>query len=73
MLESNLGLGDKHKPSDARDGMIFIPGGTFLMGSDKHYPEEAPLHRVTVDGFRIDRTRWRRRNTQLSPGADASN
>jgi sulfatase modifying factor 1 len=37
-------------------GMIFIPGGTFRMGSDKHYPEEAPVHRVTVEGFFIDRT-----------------
>ena len=26
------------------------------MGSDRHYPEEAPVHRVTVDGFWIDRT-----------------
>ena len=33
-----------------------VPGGTFRMGSDRHYPEEAPVHRVTVDGFRIDRT-----------------
>jgi sulfatase modifying factor 1 len=37
------------------EGMIWIPGGTFRMGSDKHYPEEAPAHRVTVDGFWIDR------------------
>ena len=36
--------------------MIRIPGGTFRMGSDEHYPEEAPVHRVTVDGFWIDRT-----------------
>jgi formylglycine-generating enzyme required for sulfatase activity len=36
--------------------MIWIPGGTFRMGSDKHYSEEAPAHRVTVDGFWIDRT-----------------
>jgi formylglycine-generating enzyme required for sulfatase activity len=34
--------------------MIWIPGGTFPMGSDKHYPEEAPVHRVTVDPFWID-------------------
>ena len=37
-------------------GMILIPGGTFPMGSNKHYPEEAPVHRVTVDPFFIDRT-----------------
>jgi sulfatase modifying factor 1 len=44
-----------HEPS-TRDGMIYVPGGTFRMGSDRHYPEEAPVHRVTVDGFWIDRT-----------------
>jgi formylglycine-generating enzyme len=36
--------------------MVWIPGGTFSMGSDRHYTEEAPVHRVTVDGFWIDRT-----------------
>jgi formylglycine-generating enzyme required for sulfatase activity len=35
--------------------MAWIPGGEFLMGSDAHYPEEAPAHRVSVDGFWIDR------------------
>jgi formylglycine-generating enzyme required for sulfatase activity len=40
----------------ARAGMVGIPGGTFRMGSDHHYPEEAPAHYVTVDGFWIDRT-----------------
>jgi hypothetical protein len=36
--------------------MAQIPGGTFRMGSNGHYPEEAPVHRVTVDGFWIDHT-----------------
>ena len=36
--------------------MVWIPGGTFRMGSDRHYAEEAPVHRVTVGGFWIDRT-----------------
>lgn len=37
-------------------GMILIPGGTFRMGSDRHYPEEAPSHQVKVDSFFIDAT-----------------
>jgi formylglycine-generating enzyme required for sulfatase activity len=36
--------------------MVCIGGGTFCMGSDRHYPEEAPAHTVNVDGFWIDRT-----------------
>ncbi len=36
-------------------GMMWIPGGSFLMGSDDHYPEEAPAHQVSVGGFWIDR------------------
>jgi formylglycine-generating enzyme len=35
-------------------GMRWIPGGTFRMGSDHHYPEEAPAHPVAVDGFWMD-------------------
>lgn len=34
--------------------MVRVEGGTFTMGSDDHYPEEAPAHKVTVDGFWID-------------------
>jgi formylglycine-generating enzyme required for sulfatase activity len=36
--------------------MEWIPGGTYSMGSNDHYPEEAPVHQVTVDGFWMDRT-----------------
>jgi formylglycine-generating enzyme len=41
---------------EVRADITFIPGGTFRMGSDKHYPEEAPTHRVMVGDFWIDRT-----------------
>ena len=33
---------------------IDLPGGLFTMGSDAHYPEESPTHRVRVDAFTID-------------------
>ncbi|MGZ8633990.1 MAG: formylglycine-generating enzyme family protein [Solirubrobacteraceae bacterium] len=35
--------------------MARIGGGRFLMGSDEHYAEEAPVHPVEVDPFWIDR------------------
>jgi sulfatase modifying factor 1 len=35
--------------------MVWVPAGTYRMGSAKHYLEERPVHRVTVDGFWIDR------------------
>jgi formylglycine-generating enzyme required for sulfatase activity len=53
-LAATLGLAEKNER--VRPGMVWIPGGTFRMGSDHHYPEEAPAHRVTVDGFWINRT-----------------
>ena len=30
---------------------VWIPAQTTVVGSDEHYPEEAPAHEVTVDGF----------------------
>jgi formylglycine-generating enzyme required for sulfatase activity len=39
-------------------GMVWIPGGEFIMGSDAAYASmvEKPAHRVRVDGFWIDET-----------------
>jgi sulfatase modifying factor 1 len=37
------------------EGMLWIAAGTFRMGSNAHYPEEAPERSVAVDGFWIDR------------------
>lgn len=36
--------------------MVHVPGGTFAMGSERFYPEEAPVRRVSVDPFWIDET-----------------
>jgi formylglycine-generating enzyme required for sulfatase activity len=34
--------------------LVWIAGGEFLMGSDRHYAEEAPAQRVSVAGFWIE-------------------
>ena len=47
---SGLPAGD-----DETAGMVFIPSGTFRMGSERHQPEERFTHVVRVDGFWIDR------------------
>lgn len=36
------------------DGMIWIAGGEFTMGSDEFYPDEGPIRRAAVAGFWID-------------------
>ena len=40
----------------ATNGMVWIPGGTFWMGSSDGRPDEMPQHQVTVAGFWMDRT-----------------
>jgi formylglycine-generating enzyme required for sulfatase activity len=34
--------------------MVWVPGGSFVMGDNPHYPEEGPPQTVTVKGFWID-------------------
>jgi formylglycine-generating enzyme required for sulfatase activity len=34
--------------------MVWVPDATFRMGSNDHYPEEAPVHSVAVEGFWVD-------------------
>jgi formylglycine-generating enzyme len=36
------------------EGMVWLPGGEFSMGSDAFYPEERPVRRVAVEAFWID-------------------
>jgi formylglycine-generating enzyme len=50
------GVASPNRPQEGAGDLVWIPPGTFQMGSDTHYPEEAPAHSVSVDGFWIDRT-----------------
>jgi formylglycine-generating enzyme required for sulfatase activity len=34
--------------------MVWVPGGTYLMGSEEYYPEERPVRAVRVEGFWMD-------------------
>src|SRR5882672_7666872 len=61
----NPSLPDKDKD------MVWIPGGTFQMGSDKHYPEEGPAHPATVESFWIDK--YEITNQQFARFVDATN
>ncbi len=44
------------KNTVSKDGTVAIPAGSFAMGSDRFYPEERPVRKVSVDGFDIDAT-----------------
>lgn len=43
-------------PAQQIEPKVYVPGGTFRMGSDDHYPEEAPVHSVTVGAFSMRAT-----------------
>ena len=51
-----MGKASRRTPARPRhrqvgDDVVDLPGGVFTMGSDDHYPEEAPEHPVRVDAF----------------------
>ena len=50
--------------------MIWIPGGTFIMGSDTGPRDEVPPHAVAIDGFWMDKTEVT--NAQFQEFVDAS-
>ena len=39
---------------DSFPGMEKIPGGTYMIGSNRHYPEEAPAHCGEANWAQID-------------------
>ena len=46
---------DTPTPS-APPGMVYVPAGEFIMGSDEGDPDEQPVHTVYLDAFYIDKT-----------------
>ena len=44
VAEVNSSSDHERSQKQSADGtMLYVPGGTFRMGSDRHYPEERPL------------------------------
>ncbi|MCP5520101.1 MAG: SUMF1/EgtB/PvdO family nonheme iron enzyme [Verrucomicrobiales bacterium] len=56
---SSNGPGSRAKPFEVTTksgiAMISLPDGEFLMGSDRGNADEAPVHRVKVTGFLVDK------------------
>lgn len=50
-MKSNV----EHSSALERPDMLWIPAGTFRMGSEDFYPEESPVREVSVAGFWMDR------------------
>ena len=59
---SQLSLSPAPQPAKAAEdpawtnNMVWIPSGTFWMGSDDGQNDERPMHQVTIDGFWMDKT-----------------
>ncbi|MEP3478411.1 MAG: formylglycine-generating enzyme family protein [Fuerstiella sp.] len=59
-------------PANIKTGsMVWIPGGTFVMGSDTGPADEVPPHAVAIDGFWMDKTEVT--NAQFQDFVDSTN
>ena len=64
LTPSGLGWGSDDKPYpdkvvvNPEDGapMVWVPPGTFMMGSEDAFDDEKPVHPVTLDGFWLYKT-----------------
>ncbi|HOK88971.1 MAG TPA: SUMF1/EgtB/PvdO family nonheme iron enzyme [Candidatus Hydrogenedentes bacterium] len=43
------------KPGNTPQGMVYVPGGEFIMGSDEKAPDERPKRVIQLKAFYIDR------------------
>jgi sulfatase modifying factor 1 len=54
MSQSGVVVPPQAIEADPFENMVRVPGGAFLMGSDKFYREERPVRPASVDAFWID-------------------
>jgi sulfatase modifying factor 1 len=54
IVSEGAGAAASSPPELAPAGMRWIAADTFLMGAEQSYPEEAPVHTVSVSGFWMD-------------------
>jgi sulfatase modifying factor 1 len=56
--DSPRDAGVQKEGKETSPGMVWVPGGTFVMGTDEDeaYDHERPAHQVKIDGFWMDET-----------------
>ena len=57
LMAGQSGFAQSHSASQCLDetgASVWVNGADFVMGDDRLYSEEGPVHRVSVDGFWID-------------------
>src|SRR3954462_1100712 len=52
--ETPVKLNAPDPPGPAPEGMVWVPGGEFWMGTDDGAPDQQPRHRLYVSGFWMD-------------------
>jgi len=69
---ADIGPRDEPPPGPPPDeNMVWIPGGTFWMGAEEPmFPDAKPVHKVTLDGFWMDKTEVT--NAQFQEFVDAT-
>ncbi len=66
-------LNPNRPPGPAPDGMVWVPGGEFFMGTeddDEEFPDAGPVHLVAVKGFWMDKAELT--NEQFAKFVDAT-
>jgi formylglycine-generating enzyme required for sulfatase activity len=55
-LQKEREIEPRDAPGPAPEGMVWVPGGTFTMGDPNAQDQDAPPHKVGVEGFWMDET-----------------